>query len=89
MSDSGAKIRLRCILINGVNTNNAHYKSLAELALGIKNLDCVELIPYHAYGGSKALLLGREDNGKKEWIPEQAQIERAKRILNDHGVINR
>ena len=88
VSDSGAKIRLRCILINGVNTNDAHYKSLAELALGIKNLDCIELIPYHAYGGSKALLLGREDNGKKEWIPEQAQIERAKRILNDHGVTN-
>ncbi len=85
-NDMNARIRLRCILVNGVNTDDEHYKNIAELALGIKNLDCIEIIPYHAYGGSKAVLLGLEDNGKKEWIPEQVQIEQAKRVLRDYGV---
>lgn len=85
-NDMNAKIRLRCILVNGVNTDEEHYENIAELARGINNLDCVEFIPYHAYGGSKAVLLGLEDNGKKEWIPNQSQIDRAKRILQNYGL---
>ncbi len=86
VSEMGAKIRLRCILINGINTDEAHYNKTAELALGIKNLDGVELIPYHAYGGAKAVFIGKTDNGKKQWIPEIGQIEDAKRILESCGV---
>ena len=82
----GARIRLRCILINGINTDEAHYHKIAELALGIKHLDGVELIPYHAYGGTKAVLIGKQDNGNKQWIPEMRQIEDAKRILDSHGI---
>ena len=85
-NDMNSRIRLRCILVNGVNTHEAHYENIAEIAKNIKNLDGVDIIPYHAYGGSKAVFLGLEDNGKKEWIPGEAQVEQAKKLLRERGV---
>jgi pyruvate formate lyase activating enzyme len=86
MADSlGAKIRLRCIVVNGVNTDIEHYERLAALVHSLENCEGIELIPYHAYGGSKAKLLGLEDNGKKEWIPLADEIFRAKEILKSRG----
>ena len=81
-----ARIRLRCILVNGVNTDESHYSAVADIAGKIHNLDGVELIPYHAYGGTKAVFLGLEDNGRKEWIPKSEEIERAKAMLKKLGV---
>ena len=80
------KIRLRCILVNGVNTVDAHYKNIADIASKINRLDGVELLPYHAYGGSKMVSLGYEDNGKRDWIPSSDTIAYAKRILRENGV---
>ena len=86
VSESGTKIRLRCILVNGVNTDGRHYNALSNIAAGIKNLDGVEFIPYHAYGGSKAESIGEIDNGKKEWIPTERQIKTAKEIFEGRGI---
>ena len=76
-----AKIRLRCILVRGVNTSAEHYSRIAELALGINNFDGVELIPYHAYGGTKATFIGRADNGRLERIPTSEQLSEARKAL--------
>lgn len=86
VSDAGARLRLRCILINGINTEKAHYESIANIALDIKNLEGVEFIPYHAYAGTKATFLGHDDNGKVDWIPSALQIEQAKEILRKKGI---
>ena len=72
-----ARIRLRCILVRGVNTNDEHYSAVARIARSINNSDGVEFIPYHAYGGTKATFLGKEDNGRREWIPEADVIKKA------------
>lgn len=80
------KIRFRCILVRGVNTDGLHYSAIAELAKKIGNFDGAELIPYHAYGGTKSVFLGGDDNGRKDWIPETEEIERARSILKSHGV---
>lgn len=86
VNEMNAKIRLRCILVSGVNTDECHYSAIAELASKINNLDRVEWIPYHAYGGTKSVFLGGEDSGRKEWIPEAEEIERAKSILKKRGI---
>lgn len=83
---TGAKIRLRCILVNGVNTQETHYANIARIAEGIKVLDCVELIPYHAYGGTKAVFCGSVDNGNPRWIPTAAQTEEARAVLTARGI---
>lgn len=82
----GAKTRLRCIIVNGVNTDERHYERLAQLALSLCGCEGVELLPYHAYGGSKAVLIGGEDNGNAEWIPTSKQISEAKEFLRLRGV---
>ena len=71
----GAKTRLRCILINGVNTDTRHYSNIGALVQRLVNCQGVDILPYHAYGGRKSTLLGRRDNGKIEWIPTQDQID--------------
>ena len=80
----GAKTRLRCILINGVNTNEEHYQKIAKIASSLQNCEGVEWIPYHAYGGAKATFLGGADSGRKEWIPTSEQIEQAKNFLKSY-----
>ena len=82
----GARIRLRCILVGGVNTDAEHYRAVATLASTLSCLEGVELIPYHAYAGSKATLLGRDDNGNPDWIPSPIQLDEARRVLESSGV---
>lgn len=86
LNEGKARIRLRCILVKGINTDESHYAAIAEVARSIHNLDGVELLAYHAYGGSKAVLLGGEDNGRREWIPACEEIGRAKDVLRRCGI---
>lgn len=65
----GGRTRLRCILVNTVNTDAAHYAALQSLRKELANCEGIEYIPYHAYGGAKAEFLGREDNGREDWVP--------------------
>ena len=85
VGESGARIRLRCILINGINTEITHYERIADIAISLKNCEGVEIIPYHAYGGSKSVYIGGKDNGKREWIPSAKQIAEFKAALKERG----
>lgn len=82
----GARTRLRCILVNGINTEKVHYRRLADLARSLSFCEGVEFLPYHAYGGSKATFLGRADNGRAAWIPTDAQLSEAKACVAGAGV---
>lgn len=82
----GAKIRLRCIVVSGVNTDEKHYTNVANIASSVPSIEAVELIKYHAYGGVKATHLGLEDNSNELWIPKTKEIEKFKMILERKGV---
>jgi pyruvate formate lyase activating enzyme len=83
MDALGAKTRLRCILVNGVNTEEKHYRDLAHLASSLRHCEGVDFLPYHAYGGTKSVALGLPDGGKKAWIPTTEEVERAKKIFRE------
>ena len=82
----GAKTRLRCILVKGVNTVESHYHGLVALYRSLSHCEGVEFIPYHAYGGSKMLPLGQPDNGRVDWIPDETIVEAAKAYLRESGI---
>ena len=82
----GGRTRLRCILVAGVNTEEAHYAALSSLFGELTRCEGVELIPYHAYAGSKMLPLGLPDNGRPEWIPSAETVEAACAYLSARGV---
>jgi pyruvate formate lyase activating enzyme len=54
----GAKIRLRCPIIPGVNDNKNHLHFIAGLSNKYPALEGVELMPYHDYGVVKYKHLG-------------------------------
>lgn len=82
----GAKTRLRCIMVNGVNTVESHYDALATLYRELSRCEGIELLPYHAYGGSKMIPLGMPDNGRVEWIPDGEILTAAKSYLSRRGI---
>lgn len=87
LADSmGARIRLRCILVNGVNTDAEHYRKIADIASTLSNFEGVEFLSYHAFGGSKATFLGLKDNGRTDWIPTEEQLEEAKSTICARGI---
>lgn len=86
VNELGARIRIRAIIVRGVNSNKEHYEKLAKIASEIGSLDGVELIPYHAYAGSKSVFIGRQDSGRIEWIPSDDDIAEARRVIESHGV---
>ncbi len=82
----GGKTRLRCILVNGVNTVDTHYQSVAALFKQLKNCQEVELLPYHTFGAAKAQAVGRDYTFCTEWIPSAETILQAKNALLSQGV---
>ncbi len=87
LADSmGAKTRIRCILVNGVNTNEQHYANVFNLVSKLKNCEGVEFIPYHAFGGGKSEALGKGNSGNNSWIPSKSQIVEAKNYLQQRGI---
>lgn len=82
----GAKTLLRCILINGVNTDKCHYEKTAQIYKSLKHCEGVQLLPYHTYGGAKCLALYGEDNSSTALIPDEHTVKNAADILTSLGV---
>lgn len=54
LDEAGAKIVLRCPIIPQLNDNDTHFRAIAALTAGHKNILGFELMPYHNMGLSKA-----------------------------------
>ena len=87
LADSmGAHTRLRCIIVEGVNTDDKHISAIAAIYGKLRYCEGVELLPYHAYGSSKSVQIGRPDNSRRDWIPDDARMEDIRRKLENAGV---
>lgn len=83
LADSlGAKIRLRCILIHGINTDKAHAEKIKSIAEKLRNIEGIDLIKYHPMAESKYEQLGIENTfNDKERIPSEEEFEMFRKIL--------
>ena len=77
LDQSGASIILRCPLVPGINDEDAALHHIAELANTLKNVQQIDLEPYHPMGEGKSRNLGRKDvfhapfaseADKKRWV---------------------
>lgn len=59
LDKAGAKVVLRCPIIPGVNDTDEHLLRLAELALSLRNLEALEVLPFHKLAVEKYRRLGR------------------------------
>lgn len=85
----GAKTRLRCILLQGVNLKETHLSALAALYHSLRGCEGIELLPYHTYGDAKNVQLGRDSAAHPEWIPTAEQMEEAREFIDRHAVLIR
>lgn len=77
----GARLILRCILVRGVNLNDAHAQSVRALYRSLSHAERIDLLPYHPYGSSKSAQLGRVHDGHPEWIPTEEEMARFRAVL--------
>ena len=76
------RIILRCIMVKGVNMAPESLRAIVDIRRALTNCADIELIPYHAYGGSKSKRLGYADSGKKEWIPTAEDMKKAREFIS-------
>ena len=60
LKQSGKLFRIRIPVIPGVNDNKDNFSKTAALLVGSKNLEKVELLPYHKTAGAKYEMVGLE-----------------------------
>lgn len=84
----GAATRLRCILIRGVNLDEAHLAAIARLCESLRHCQGVELLPCHTYGEEKYVQLGRCGDIRKEWIPTAGEMAEARKFLRKYVRLN-
>lgn len=58
LSAAGARIRLRCPLVPGINDHAGHFQTIADLANQLQGIEAVEVLPYHPMGQAKRDRIG-------------------------------
>ena len=86
VDELGGKTILKCILLNGVNTDENHLNGVAELYSRLKHCLGVEIFSYHHYGVGKYEAIGKEYYGKKEWIVSKMELKNYQKYLKERGV---
>ena len=80
----GANTVIRCIVVKDLNDTAESFEQIAQIASKLKNLQHIELIKYHAMGGSKQAALGETDTTDKSFIPDIDDMNRVKYYLNQY-----
>jgi pyruvate formate lyase activating enzyme len=78
----GGKTVLRCIMIHGVNFNEAHLAAIKNLQNQLNHCHGVELLPFHPYGESKYRKLGMEWNGSAFKAPSPEEMAWARKVMS-------
>ena len=84
--ERGARIRLRCPMVPGVNDTPDHFQALGELARRYPGLEGIEVLPYHDAGRHKYHLLGLPVPELMTHVPTEQDKARWRRALEEAGV---
>jgi glycyl-radical enzyme activating protein len=85
LDSAGAKIILRCPIIPSFNDRREHYEGIARLANGLRNVQEIEIEPYHPLGLSKAEKLGMAKDARlSERVMPKDDAKRIAREIRKH-----
>jgi pyruvate formate lyase activating enzyme len=82
----GGKTILRCIMVNGVNTDTTRLDKIVETYKKLKNCKGVEIFSYHDLGAGKYQSLNKNYDGSKNWIVSKSDLVKARNYLKEEGV---
>ncbi len=82
LDSRNSKIWIRHVLLDGYTDNDVDLAKLSEFISTLKNVEKVEVLPYHTLGVVKYEKLGMEYPLKNVEPPSKERVQNAKRILN-------
>ena len=84
LSESGARVILRCPVIPGLNDREDHFKAIARLTNEYDGVEGAEIMPYHKLGVSKAARMGLPPQETYEQQSDET-VEGWKQIIREAG----
>lgn len=88
LDEAGARLVLRCPMIPGINTEDAHLVAIAELVRALGNVSGVDLMPYHRLGLSKNDRMGYDRPVVTAQTPDPQDVQAWLDRLTELGVTN-
>lgn len=79
---AGGKTILRCPLIPSLNDRKEHAAEIARIASGLKNLQEINLMPYHPLGESKLARLGKDSRYSGDFA-KQKDLEELRLLIEE------
>lgn len=80
---AGTKIWIRHVVVPGITDSEEHIKKLAQIIKGIRNVEKIELLPYHTLGIQKYEKLGLDYKLEGVDSMDKEDLARLERILED------
>jgi pyruvate formate lyase activating enzyme len=77
---------IRYVLVPGITDQEDLIEKHADFVAELKNVEMVEILPFHKLGLSKYEQLGRRYPLQNTEAPTLAQVEKAKKIYSSHGI---
>ncbi len=87
LSEIGKPVWIRHVLVPGITDNDECLTELADFLRGLKNIERIDVLPYHSLGTFKYEKLGIDYSLKDTSAPSAERIDNAENILN--AVLNR
>ncbi len=82
LSDIHKPVWIRHVLVPGMNDSDEYLKGLYDFISTLKNVERVDILPYHTFGVGKWETLGIPYQLKHVQPPETELLEHAKRVLH-------
>lgn len=80
---SGTKLWIRHVIVPGITDSEEHIRKLAQIIKGIKNVEKIELLPYHTLGIQKYKKLGLDYKLEGVESMDKKELTRLEKILRD------
>lgn len=74
LDDLGKRIVLRCPIIPRCNDVEEHFFGIAKIANGLKNIERIDIIPYHPLGIGKSIMLGEKATFNDSSYPNNEMV---------------
>ena len=86
LAQKGIPVWIRYVLVPGITDREDLIEKHADFIAGLKNVELVEILPFHKLGTAKYEKLGRTYPLQNTPTPSPEQIQRAKDIYSSRGL---
>lgn len=83
----GIRTVLRIPVIPGLNDSDEDLTGIAKLSMKLKNVEYLEVMPYHPLGIRKSELIGKTVQYTQDAFPSEAEIQRCLDIISENTTL--